>query len=196
MRNCSSVVVWDPRPTFPGRVGARRADDARYRLWELTGAAHVDAYVLSGGLGSPEVLMEWICDPAATPELDVIPINAGPHTYAARAALRHLANWAHGGNEPPIGPRIETIGVTVQRDVATGIARGGIRLPEIAVPKWTLRGDRSPAGNQFCILLGRTDPWDGNIDPWDGGSSDAIHPDPDLNALYPNQAGISPRPRI
>jgi hypothetical protein len=178
------VLVLQTETDVPASIAARRADDARFRLWEVAGTAHVDAYVLDGGLGSPELLMESICDPAATPALDVIPVNAGPLTYAVRAALRHAAYWAHAGPEPPMAARIETVGVVVQRDPTTGIARGGIRLPEITVPKWTLRGDRSPAGNPFCVLLGRTDPW--RPDPWDGGPTDAVHPDPDLALLYPN----------
>jgi hypothetical protein len=168
----------------PGSVLARRADDAAFRLWELTGTAHADAYLLSGGVDE-ETITESICDLAGTPALDTIPINAGPHTFSLRAALHHLNAWVRGTGEPPHGAPIETVGNAIQRDPATGIALGGIRLPQIAVPKWGLRGDRGPGGNLFCFLFGRTDFWNGDGDPWDGTASDASPtPEPDLETLY------------
>jgi hypothetical protein len=180
------VFVLQTETDIPGSVLARRADDASFRLWELTGTAHADAYILTGGIDE-ETITESICDLSGTPAIDTIPVNAGPHTYSARAALHHLNAWVREGVEPPVGDRITTVGNVIQRDAASGIALGGIRLPQIAVPKWTLRGDRGPGGNFFCFLFGRTDFWDGDSDPWDNTPSDASPtPEPDLDVLYPN----------
>lgn len=180
------VFVVQAETDIPGSVLARRADDASFRLWELTGTAHADAYVLTGGLDE-ETITESICDLSGTPAIDTIPVNAGPHTFSVRAALHHLDAWVRGEGEPPRGQPITTVGNVIQRDAATGIALGGIRLPQIEVPKWTLRGDRGPGGNFFCFLFGRTDFWNGDADPWDGTPSDASPtPEPDLDALYRN----------
>jgi hypothetical protein len=63
-------------------------------------------------------------------------INPVSTTPVVDAAFRHMRSWAAGGAPPPIQPRIEFGGdpPDVVRD-ADGIALGGIRLPQIDVPR-------------------------------------------------------------
>ncbi|GAA4601387.1 hypothetical protein GCM10023195_03470 [Actinoallomurus liliacearum] len=108
------------------------------------------------------------------------------------AALRHLTDWAQGGAPPPSGPALD---VDV-RDPSTGLAIGGIRLPDVTVPTRTLTGLRDTGGSGvFCGLYGARDPWNDDADPWDrhdaGDPSDPAAPpnaEPVLSRLYPTHA--------
>jgi hypothetical protein len=83
--------------------------------------------------------------------------------------------------------------VTFNRDPATNLAIGGIRLPAVAVPTGTLDGIRwdldettlGPGGG--CYLGGAFDPWNHDSDLWDGqaGFDPSPTPEPDLQVLYP-----------
>jgi hypothetical protein len=168
-------------------------DSNTLRIWEIAGTTHADAYLLKfagadaaqSGLAVPP----FNCgDP---------PINVGPETFAVRTATHELAIWTRSPRlRPATGPRLSVHIVTspqtaavIDRDPATGNARGGIRYPQITVPIETLSGIRPPtaaAGNPNCILFGATDPWDDNTDAWDGvaGLDPSPTPEPSLAALY------------
>jgi hypothetical protein len=168
-------------------------DSHTFRMWEITGTTHADAY-----------LLEFAGADAAKSGLAVPPfncgnppINVGPHTFAVREAVHALNLWTREPERrPSIGPRFTVQIVTspraaavLVRDPMTGNAVGGIRLPELAVPIETLTGVRPPAavaGNPNCALFGATDPWDGDSDPWDGqpGLDPSPTPEPSLAALY------------
>jgi hypothetical protein len=166
---------------------ARREDDAHFRLWEITGTAHGDAYILGNPdpralvTGPPEV--PDFCGPVGI----TVPVNAGPQTFGMRAALRHLRAWIENGTVPPSGDPIAiNASSVIQRDPATGLAFGGIRYPDVDVPTRTLTGERGPGGSPFCGNFGRTDPWNDDGDAWDGTASDpSPTPEPDLAVLYP-----------
>jgi hypothetical protein len=168
-------------------------DSRTFRMWEVAGTTHADAY-----------LLQFAGEDAAKSGLAVPPfncgnppINNGPETFGVRTALRALARWTRNPEQsPPIGPRFAVQIVTspapaalVERDPNTGNAIGGIRLPPVAVPIETLTGIRPPAavaGNPNCVLFGAASPWDGNSDPWDGvpGLDPAPSPQPSLQVLY------------
>jgi hypothetical protein len=156
-------------------------DSPTVRIWELTGTAHVDS-MLVGGLD---------CGGA--------PVNDAHQTYGLRAAVRHLDRWAEDGEAAPIGPRLAlTASGAIDRDPATGLARGGIRLPDVAVPTRTLAGSRPPGsgpGNPFCGLAGSSDPWNGDVDTWDGqaGLDPSPTPEPILSVLYGTRAAYEYR---
>jgi hypothetical protein len=167
-------------------------DSNTFRMWEIAGTAHADAYLLlQSGLDSAKSGLSGgvVCgDP---------PNNNGPHTFAARAAMHALARWTRVPRfRPSIGPRLSVQIVTspqpaalVNRDPVTGNAIGGIQLPQMAVPIETLTGIRPPAAlqaNPNCVLFGATDPWDGDSDPWDGhpGLDPSPDPEPSLATLY------------
>ena len=146
-------------------------DAASLRIWEVTGTSHVDTHLV-GNLD---------CGGA--------PVNDGPENYALSAAVRHLDRWVSAGRPAPRGPRITVTDGAVVRDAATGLAKGGIRLPDVAVPTRTLSGSRPPGsagGTLFCILAGSRDPWNGDADAWDGqaGLDPSPTPEPVLSELY------------
>lgn len=141
-----------------GFAPARQPDSATYRLWELSGSAHVDAFLL-GDSGFV------VCDD---------PVNDGPQYLVLRAAFDHLNRWVRDGTPPPVAPRIEiaTPGFppVLARD-EFGNALGGIRTPHVDVPIATHSGAPN-TGAFFCFLFGSTIPFD----------------DATLESLYPRHA--------
>lgn len=97
----------------------RQPDSDRYRYWEVAGTAHIAVQTLRG-------------TPA---EVMIAGINEVPLTPVAEAAHAHLRSWVENGTPPPVQPRIEFAGEPPEpvRD-EHGIARGGIRLPQVEVP--------------------------------------------------------------
>ena len=141
----------------------------------MTGTAHVDTTIVG----------ELDCGGA--------PVNDGPQSFALSAAVRHLDRWVRSGRPAPRGPRIEVVDGQVVRDPETGLARGGIRLPDVTVPTRTLSGSRpsGSGGSGFCFLAGARDPWNGDADPWDGqeGQDPSPTPEPVLSELYASHEG-------
>ncbi|GAA4072584.1 alpha/beta hydrolase domain-containing protein [Actinomadura miaoliensis] len=196
MPNPSRIRTDRPEPTFvvltetdiPGASDARQPDTDRIVRWELAGTAHGDQWAYD--LGDPTLRKSA---GSAAPQPDCAsgsaPFNDGPGHYSMNAALRHLASWAQGGARPPSGPALNTD----LRDPSTGLATGGIRLPDVTVPTRTLTGMRDTSGSGiFCGLYGARDPWNGDADPWDrhddGDPSDPYFPptaEPVLTRLYP-----------
>lgn len=185
------VIQVQAETDVPGFIGARQPDTDRLRTWELTGTAHGDRYMLTGG-GTRTLSMT--CRDA-DPKLNV-PINDGPMTYPMRAALRHLQGWVTGGAPPPSAVPLVLANAPaserplLRRDPTTGIAVGGVRTPHVDVPVRTLSGIREPeAGGGFCRLFGKTDEWNGDADPWDGAAIDpSPTPEPVLSKLYPSKS--------
>ncbi len=139
----------------------RQPDNAHYRRWELAGAAHAE---------SPQ----WI--PGITPVPDMAPglrcaspINTAPHHAVVKAALHALTRWGRDGVAPRSSPLIElgdpAAPDPIVRDAA-GLAKGGIRLPQMEAPTARIDGLRNdvppgaPGGQNFCFLFGRTEPFD------------------------------------
>jgi len=164
----------------------KQADSDTLRIWEVAGASHADL-VLSYGLP--------LCNNPAS--------NAGgSHKFVFRAAMKALADWVNTGELPVIAPRLELEseeGVRVKTDPATGLALGGIRLPEVAVPVATNSGlrpgvetDELPTENTttgldfICRLFGTTDEWNDDSDRSDGDvtTDGSPYPEPSLRALY------------
>ncbi|OQR63448.1 hypothetical protein B6E66_14040 [Streptomyces maremycinicus] len=172
----------------PGASAARQPDTDRVVRWEVAGTAHGDQWAYD--LGQPTVIKSA---GTAAPQPDCAagsaPYNDGPGHYAMNAALHHLAGWARGGPRPASGALLNAD----LRDPATGLAAGGIRLPDVAVPTRTLTGARDTSGSGvFCGLYGARDPWNADSDPWDrhdaADPSDPAFPpraEPVLSRLYP-----------
>ncbi|MGW0663624.1 alpha/beta hydrolase domain-containing protein [Streptodolium elevatio] len=136
------VLVTESETDVPLHLAARQDDSDAYRLWEMPGTSHADAFTGATAIG---------CDK---------PVNSGPQTYMMRAALRGLTTWAGGAAPPPAMPRIEVDGAgAIVRD-AHGNALGGIRTPQLDVPIAALRGDGNSGPNQFCQLVGTTVPFE------------------------------------
>lgn len=166
----------------------KQADNDYLRIWEVAGASHADL-VLSYGIP--------LCSsPAAN--------NGGSHRFVFRAGMRALAQWLEDGTAPAVAPRLQLASpeaVTVLVDPATGLAEGGIRMPEVAVPIATNSGlrpgsevgyppsDSEQSGANFiCNLFGVTDEWNDDSDRSDGSpdTDGSPYPEPSVHDLYGN----------
>ena len=121
---------------------ARQPDNDRYRFWEVAGTSHVsvsrDAAATTPGLDAPN----WMS-----------------YTPAYDAAVRHMHAWLTRGEAPPKMPPIEVSTAGGSPEIARdelGNARGGIRLPDLAVPTAVHGGigKRTEGGNRFAFLYG------------------------------------------
>ncbi|GIF06918.1 alpha/beta hydrolase domain-containing protein [Actinoplanes siamensis] len=177
-----------------GHAPARQPDTATVRTWELAGTAHGDQWALD--LGDP-TLRRSLGSQTPSPDCPAgsAPPNDGPGHYGIDAALAHLTTWAQGGAAPPVAPPVAVGGGAVIRDAATGLAVGGLRLPDVTVPTRTLSGLRAIGGGPFCGLYGARDPWNADADGWDrhdagdpSNPAPPASPEPDLATLYPTHA--------
>ena len=90
--------------------------------------------------------------------------------HVVGAAHDHMVSWMRDGTPPPTAPRIETVSPTPPTTIARddlGLAKGGIRIADLAVP--TALNTGSNSGPAFCLLFGTHVPFD----------------DATLDALYP-----------
>lgn len=137
----------------------RQPDSARYRRWEIAGAAHAE---------SPQ----WVPGLTPPPDLGVrcaTWINSAPHHAVVKAGLHALTRWVRDGIAPRSSPPIELTDPAaadpIARD-ALGLAKGGIRLPQLEAPTARLDGLRNDVANataggqNFCFLFGHTVPFD------------------------------------
>jgi len=133
----------DLQPPLAYRL-ARQPDSERLRVWEMTGTAHADDYLI--GAGAEFFGIDWR-------------INAGPQQYVIRAALRALVNWAAAGTPPSPAPPIafESEQPPVIARDAAGNALGGLRTPLVDVPVAALSGE-GPPGKLLGWLVGQTVP--------------------------------------
>lgn len=178
-----------------GRSLHQQPDSRSFRLWEVVGTSHFDRYALE--VLRPDLAKSDTLDlPPPDGTCDGPPISEGPQKYAMRAAVHALGRWILTGEAPKRAPRISLQApafpgeVTIDRDPSTGLAIGGIRLPQIAVPIATHSGERAFPGAwgpfPICPLWGSSDAWNGDSDSWDGqaGLDSSPTPEPDVQTLY------------
>lgn len=126
---------------------ARQPDNAHLRIWEVAGTAHVDIYQLGDG-----VAKLFKCPKG---------VNAGPDNFIVGAALAKLNLWATKDTTPAKAARLETTkdGKGYVLD-DLGIAKGGIRTPQVDVPVDVLSGlpPKSDSLPLACFLAGTTTP--------------------------------------
>ena len=118
-------------------VTVRQPDTDRFRCWEVAGVAHGTT------VPSERIVSPWARDlgsirhPMApdggTNMLSMEPVRA--------AALHHMQRWLTEAGAPPTATHLHLRGdpAVVERD-ADGIACGGVRLPDVAVPLAAHRG--------------------------------------------------------
>jgi hypothetical protein len=145
--------------------GARQDDSSTFRLWEMAGTAHVDAY--SVGIGLTDV-GDGAGDAAMFNAMRNPPgfgcgaqINTGPSHLIVQTAMRRLNKWVKLGIEPPTAPRIEVtsfIPRTYARD-ANGNVLGGIRTPHVDAPVAVIGHDGQSGPGLLCRLVGATFPF-------------------------------------
>jgi hypothetical protein len=182
-----------------GRGIHSQPDSEDFRLWELTGVAHAPGLVHLDEVRVAQLASAGI---EVTPrDCGPLPVNDIDQYPPFRAGLHAIRKWVRTGRAPLRAPRAEVVipsdptqPATIARDPATGIAIGGLRLPDVAVPVRTLSGERSPAAippGPACqgFLFGASDPWNGDRDPYDGDATLDISPtpEPSLSELYGNE---------
>jgi Alpha/beta hydrolase domain len=106
----------------------RQPNTARFRYWEAAGTCHVSQQSLD--LRAPKYVRDFgtpLPAPPSVNNISMVPLYD--------AGLHHLHEWLATGTAPPEPPLIEFTGdpPEVARD-EHGIARGGIRLPQVEAP--------------------------------------------------------------
>lgn len=146
--------------------GARQEDTPTFRLWEMAGTAHVDAYSIGIGLadrgdgtGDRAMFDAMLAPPVAGCGA---PVNTGPSYLIVQAAMRRLNKWVRFGTLPPTAPRLEVTSFeprTYARD-ANGNVRGGVRTPHVDAPVAVVTDDGQSGPGLICRLVGATFPFD------------------------------------
>jgi hypothetical protein len=146
-----------------GGLNNRRSDDARYRHYEVAGAAHV-ALPPPATAAIPPAPAKLAPAPGQ-PHFSAAECRAGfpkgsrPNDfplYLVQAAMfSNMYQWLNAGKAPPPSAFIETNpdGSTLLDE--WGNAKGGVRLPQVSVPIATYGVGSSAA----CLLFGYTDPF-------------------------------------
>jgi hypothetical protein len=151
-------------------ITARQPGSARFRWWEIAGAAHADTYVFGAAFSDSGALPPADLARMLAPTDEVFGtkfpglVNSGPqHHYVAQAAIAHLDRWARGGPPPPSSPLLETDPGERMRLLTdeAGIARGGIRTGWVDAPVAALSGLAPPGAEGLGVLIGSTRVFDG-----------------------------------
>lgn len=186
--------------TGAGRTFHLQRDSARVRVWELAGATHLeDGWLQEFASDVRKTFPGYVLDNCeGPPGIPSLVVGRGE-----RAAIDALNRWANTGKAPRFAERMSLDVpnppdsfdqlVTFNRDPATNLVFGGIRLPDLSVPTATLNGNRDELDPQVlgpavqCALVGSYDPWNHDSDPWDRqpGLDPSPFPEPALRVLYP-----------
>jgi Alpha/beta hydrolase domain len=158
-----------------GYLPATQPDTPAFRLWEIAGTAHADAYELAlgaGDTGNGATDVQELNSMLNPPDINIpgefscaLPTNTGEEHYVIDAAEVALNRWVTTG-VPPASPSlldVNTSGATPTYVTdANGNVKGGIRTPAVQVPVATLSGlgnSGSGALGTFCGLFGATTPF-------------------------------------
>ena len=129
-------------------------DHRHLRVWEVAGASHGDQDLVEAFIAQ---LSQDLLEPLAPPlTLDLppgsLPINNLKLARVTSAALHQLDRWMRTGTPPPSMPRVQRRDSGyIDRD-EDGFARGGIRLPNYAVPIGLNRGDTLPLVGSYAAF--------------------------------------------
>ena len=151
-------------------AAVRQPDGPKYRAWEVAAASHVDQHLRASR--EPLELRDF----GTSGEAQVAPTCANPAigtrvatSDVLAAAYDHLTRWIANGQAPPSAPRIEVTAIEkpagrsgrsaaiIARD-KEGLAEGGIRLSEVAVPTGINVGTNKGPGS--CVRWGSYTPFD------------------------------------
>ena len=151
-----------------GGIGARQPDAQKFRLWEVAGTAHFDAYGLIASQFDDGTLSAQRLAELNVPIKEVVgvptdlPINAGPQFhYVSQAAVAALNRWIREATPAPQAARMEMSATEPSRFAldANGNVKGGIRTPWLDVPTAVLSG-LGQGGGSFAFLFGTTRSFD------------------------------------
>ena len=151
-----------------GAAAAAQPDTAHVREWQVAGGAHADVYTLAigatdaGDPASDTAMFQAMRTPPTSFRGGLftctLPINTGPTTYVARAAVHALDEWARSGTPPAKAPRLALVPRSDPpqfRIDADGNVKGGVRTPQVDAPVARLSG-LGQSGGGFCGLFGTT----------------------------------------
>jgi hypothetical protein len=153
---------------------ARQPDSKTFRLWEVAGASHADAYLVTQ---FPDDDTSWASDldqfaamtsPPSSVSIGTFTLscpvgfNTGEQHYVFQTAWRDLVSWTRTGTPPRSMPRLDVDTTTTPpsyRKDANGNVLGGIRNPAVDAPIATLSGVPPTGAPGFCVLFGQTHPF-------------------------------------
>ncbi|TYB57900.1 hypothetical protein FXF51_38640 [Nonomuraea sp. PA05] len=136
------------------RTPVRPPDTERFRRWEVAGSAHSGWH----GYSARAPLLARDLGSAPTYTCDRPPFSRVPLHHVLAAAYDHLTRWARRGAAPPVAPPLEFAPDGTKARDELGLARGGIRLSQVAAPTALNTGDNS--GETFCVLFGTHVPFE------------------------------------
>ena len=178
IRTALNVPVWKISTEFDvntGEANARQPDSDMFRSWEIAGTSHVDHHLRQSR--EPLELRDigTSSEAAFAPTCGVPTVGTRvPVQYILASALELLAKWVEKKTPPPAAPPLTTTAngnqIVMSRD-ANGLALGGIRLSDVAVPTALNNGTNTGPGS--CARWGYYKPFDIAT----------------LNRLYPTHAG-------
>ena len=133
----------------------QRPDDTdRFRRWEVAGAAHSGWH----GQAYRKSILDRDLGEAPTYDCTSPPFSRVPLHHVIAAAYDHLVRWVRYGAPPPSAPPLEFNADGTKARDELGLAKGGIRLSQVAAPTALNTGDNS--GETFCVLFGTHVPFD------------------------------------
>jgi hypothetical protein len=165
IRTDLTVPVWKMSAEFDvgfGEAGVRQPDTNVFRSWEIAGTSHVDYHLRMSR--EPMELRDigTSSEAAFAPGCGVPTVGTrAPLQYVLAAGLDHLARWVDKHTPPPSAPplKIESFDRPIKIAVdGNGLALGGIRLAEVAVPTGLNSGTNSGPG--ACARWGYYKPFD------------------------------------
>jgi hypothetical protein len=183
------LKVYTESDVWRSQAAVRVPDTNATHTWEIAGASHVGAFMMSPDKNDFRAILGGILDRDLRPQTQlsqsqcVRPYASDVETWAVYSAAYHaLDRWVTKNLKPPIVPRLRVSAsppapefAMIDRD-SNGLAFGGIRLPRIAVPTAVNTGENRPANatnplNAFSVLYGTHIPFEAAK----------------LNALYPSR---------
>jgi Alpha/beta hydrolase domain len=128
------VMVVNSETEVTACVPVRRHDTETYCYWEVAGASHGNVPDMEAI--TAKIVRDGFQLPPPDPSASIPATCAVGWKPVLAAALSHLEGWMRGGSPPPAQPLIDVAGdpPDLVRD-ELGIATGGIRLPDVDVPR-------------------------------------------------------------
>ncbi len=150
-----NVKVWKMLSETDVRgPAARQPDTDKFRIWEVAGTSHVDSESARHFAEIARLNANAAANGAAAGQCGKPPYSQVPFRYVFDSSYDHFVHWIKDGTPPPTAPPITFSDGTppaIARD-PDGIALGGIRLAEEAVPTGVNTGQNT--GPSFCRLYG------------------------------------------
>src|SRR5437867_4913949 len=136
-----TIPVWKISAEFDvgsGEANARQPDTEMFRSWEIAGTSHVDHHLRLSRVPLELRDLGTSSEAAFAPNCGVPTVGTRvPIQYVLAAAFDLFVRWLDKRIPPPGAPPITIassgLPIMIARD-SLGLALGGIRLPQVAVP--------------------------------------------------------------